>query len=64
MRNTVFRKLMANEFGQVRAEMVARDHVMSALGGRTADQALEDGVPPKEVWLAVCDAFEVPEHRR
>ncbi|MBW4721621.1 DUF3046 domain-containing protein [Saccharothrix obliqua] len=64
MRNTVFRKLMSNEFGQVRAEMVARDHVMSALDGRTADEALEAGVPPKEVWLAVCDAFDVPEHRR
>jgi Protein of unknown function (DUF3046) len=64
MRNTMFRKLMANEFGQVRAEMVARDHVMSALGGRTADQALEAGVPAKEVWSAVCDAFDVPEHRR
>lgn len=64
MRNTVFRKLMADEFGQVRAEMVARDHVMSALGGRTADQALEAGVPAKEIWRAVCDAFDVPEHRR
>ncbi|MGM1064102.1 DUF3046 domain-containing protein [Saccharothrix sp. Mg75] len=64
MRNTVFRKLMANEFGQVRAEMVARDHVMSALGGRTADEALEAGYPAKEVWLAVCDAFDVPEQRR
>ncbi|MEU5692683.1 DUF3046 domain-containing protein [Actinosynnema sp. NPDC020468] len=64
MRNTVFRKLMANEFGRIRSEMVARDHVMSALGGRTADQALDDGFPAKEVWTAVCDAFEVPEHRR
>ncbi|MEV0681522.1 DUF3046 domain-containing protein [Actinosynnema sp. NPDC050436] len=64
MRNTVFRKLMSGEFGQVRAEMVARDHVMSALGGRTADEALEAGLPPKEIWLAVCDAFDVPEHRR
>ncbi|MDU0288696.1 DUF3046 domain-containing protein [Saccharothrix longispora] len=64
MRNTVFRKLMADEFGRVRAEMVAREHVMSALGGRTADEALEAGLPPKEVWLAVCDAFDVPEQRR
>ncbi|MEJ2856155.1 MULTISPECIES: DUF3046 domain-containing protein [unclassified Saccharothrix] len=64
MRTTVFRKLMANEFGEVRAEMVARDHVLSALGGRTPDQALEAGLPAKEIWLAVCDAFDVPEHRR
>ncbi|CCH28999.1 DUF3046 domain-containing protein [Actinosynnema sp. NPDC047251] len=64
MRNTVFRKLMSDEFGQVRAEMVARDHVLSALGGRTPDQALEAGLPPKAIWLAVCEAFDVPEHRR
>ncbi|MFC6090441.1 DUF3046 domain-containing protein [Saccharothrix sp. BKS2] len=64
MRNTVFRKLMANEFGQVRGEMIARDHVMSGLGGRTADEALEAGFPAKEVWLAVCDAFDVPAQRR
>ncbi|MFE2754713.1 DUF3046 domain-containing protein [Actinosynnema sp. NPDC059335] len=64
MRITMFRKRMAEEFGQVRAEMVARDHVLSALGGRTPDQALEAGLPTKEIWLAVCDAFDVPEQRR
>lgn len=64
MRITVFRKLMADEFGQVRGEMVARDHVMSALGGRTPDQALESGYSPKEIWAAVCEAFDVPEQRR
>ncbi|MER5266057.1 DUF3046 domain-containing protein [Actinosynnema sp. NPDC002837] len=64
MRITMFRKLMAREFGQVRAEMVARDHVLSALGGRTPDQALEAGLEAKEIWLAVCDAFDVPEQRR
>ncbi|WP_112263508.1 DUF3046 domain-containing protein [Lentzea terrae] len=64
MRITMFRKLMAGEFGQVRAEMIAHDHVLSSLGGRTADQALEAGISAKEVWVAVCNAFEVPENRR
>ncbi|WNV83590.1 DUF3046 domain-containing protein [Umezawaea sp. Da 62-37] len=64
MRITVFRKLMTGEFGPVGGEMVAQDHVLSALGGRTPDQAIEAGVPPKEIWLAVCDAFDVPEQRR
>ncbi len=64
MRITVFRKLMAQEFGDVRSDMLARDHVFSSLGGRTVDQALEAGVEPKEIWLAVCDAFEVPPERR
>ena len=64
MRITVFRNLMAREFGEVRADMLARDHVFSSLGGRTVDQALEAGQAPKEIWRAVCDAFEVPLDRR
>lgn len=64
MRITVFRKMMADEFGEVRADMLARDHVFSALGSRTVDQALEAGLPTKEIWRAVCDTFEVPPERR
>lgn len=64
MRLTHFRQQMAEEFGRVRAEMIARDHVFSAFGGRTADQALHAGHDPKEVWLAVCEAFDVPPERR
>ncbi|MGB3442797.1 MAG: DUF3046 domain-containing protein [Actinophytocola sp.] len=64
MRITVFRKHMAQEFGDVRADMLARDHVFSSLGGRTVDQALEAGLEPKEIWRAVCEAFEVPFERR
>lgn len=64
MRITVFRKLMTEEFGEVRADMLARDHVFSALGGRTVDQALDAGLEPKEIWRTVCDAFEVPQERR
>jgi hypothetical protein len=64
MRITVFRNLMSQEFGEVRADMLARDHVFSSLGGRTVDQALEAGLQPKEIWRAVCDAFEVPPDRR
>ena len=64
MRITVFRKLMTQEFGEVRAEMLARDHMFSALGNRTVDQALEAGLPAKEIWRAVCEAFEVPPDRR
>lgn len=44
--------------------MLAHDHVLSSLGGRTVDEALEAGVHPKEVWQAICDAFEVPFERR
>jgi hypothetical protein len=64
MRITAFRKMMAEEFGEIRADMLARDHVFSALNNRTVDQALEAGVPTKEIWRVVCDVFEVPPDRR
>ncbi|MEU6264069.1 DUF3046 domain-containing protein [Saccharopolyspora shandongensis] len=64
MRHTAFRQRMADEFGRVRSEMLAQDHVFSTLGGRTVDQALEAGLSTKEVWQAVCEAFEVPAERR
>ncbi|WP_028849003.1 DUF3046 domain-containing protein [Thermocrispum municipale] len=64
MRITVFRRLMADEFGAVRAATLAADHVLSALGGRTADQALADGVEAKRVWVAICEEFDIPPERR
>ena len=64
MRITAFRKMMADEFGEIRADMLARDHVFSALHNRTVDQALEAGMSTKEIWRVVCDAFEVPPERR
>ncbi|MBO0841371.1 MAG: DUF3046 domain-containing protein [Sciscionella sp.] len=64
MRVTTFRRLLAEEFGGVRSEMMARDHVFAELGGRTVEQALAVGVEPKEIWRAVCDAFDVPKERR
>ena len=64
MRLTHFRQLMDDEFGAVRAGSIARDHVFSALGGRTVDQALEDGAEPRDVWRSVCAEFDVPPARR
>lgn len=51
-------------FGPTRAPSVARDHVFSALGERSVDDALNSGIDPKHVWFAVCDTFEVPESLR
>lgn len=55
---------MAEEFGAARSETLAKDHVLSGLGGRTVDEALEAGVPAKEIWQQVCAEFEVPVERR
>ena len=64
MRTTVFRTLMSQEFGDVRAGSIARDHVFADLDGHTVDEALAAGLPPQRIWLAVCEAFDVPPDRR
>jgi hypothetical protein len=55
---------MESQFGTMRAQTVARDHVFSALGGRTALDAIEAGLPVRRVWLAVCEEYEVPVRER
>jgi DUF3046 family protein len=64
VRLTYFRELMEGEFGAARAAAVSHDHVFADLGGRTVEQALEAGIDPREVWKAVCDAYDVPRAHR
>jgi hypothetical protein len=64
MRITDFQRMMAGEFGSTRASTLARDHVFSGLDGRTVEQAIEVGIPVKEIWQVVCAAFDVPPERR
>lgn len=55
---------MREQFGDVYAESLAKDYVLSNLGGRTVNQALADGEDAKVVWRAVCDTFNVPDALR
>ena len=55
---------MRAQFGDVYAASVAKDYALAGLGGRTVDQALAEGIDPKAVWQAVCEAFEIPEKSR
>jgi hypothetical protein len=64
VRLTYFRELMEGEFGPARAASLARDHVFAELDGLTVEEALEKGHSPREVWLAVCRAYDVPPARR
>lgn len=64
MRLSRFWTLMKDEFGEGYAASVAADHVLGSLGNRTANTALEDGIPPRDVWFALCDDMGVPESRR
>ena len=48
---------MTEEFGAPRAAAVSRDHVL-------LDGLLVEGIDPRRVWRAVCDAYDVPPARR
>ena len=64
VRLTVFWDRMREQFGEVYAESVAKDYVLSKLGGRTVNKALADGEDANVVWRAVCESFNVPESLR
>ncbi len=55
---------MDAEFGEAYARVWAREHVIGELGGRTVDQALAAGEPPKRVWRAVVATLRLPESER
>jgi hypothetical protein len=64
MRLTHFWELMNAEFGPTYAAHLASSHVLSVLGGRTVQGALDAGEHPRLVWLALCDDMDVPMERR
>lgn len=63
MRRSEFLRAVDAEF-QGRAGVVVSDLVLTALAGRTAAQALNDGVQPREIWIALCIEMDVPHSRR
>lgn len=64
MRLQEFWSRLDRQFGSMRAQTVARDHVFAVLGGRSAVDAIEAGLPVRRVWLAVCDEYDVPTKDR
>lgn len=64
MRHTEFWDRMELALGVAYAPVWARTQVLADLGGRTTQEALDAGVPPKQVWRAVCEALSLPESQR
>ncbi|WP_153393410.1 DUF3046 domain-containing protein [Ornithinicoccus halotolerans] len=64
MRLSEFAALLEQEFGRAYGRRLAASHAIHALGDRTADQAVEDGLPVRRVWEALCDDLDVPPERR
>jgi hypothetical protein len=64
MRHTEFWARLERALGQAYARSWASQHVMADLGGRTAQEALDAGMSPKEVWAAVWHALDLPGTER
>ena len=64
MRHSRFWALAEDEFGAAYAHSLAGSTHIAALGGRTAVDALDAGIPPRDVWVALCEVMDVPEERR
>ncbi|MGV9824719.1 MULTISPECIES: DUF3046 domain-containing protein [unclassified Gordonia (in: high G+C Gram-positive bacteria)] len=63
MRLTEFTELMTSHFGVASADAILADHVLIDLGGRTGARAIDDGVDPRDVWIAICRDFDVPREQ-
>lgn len=64
MRHTEFWERMDHALGPGYSRSWADLTVMSELGGRTANEALAAGIPPKQVWAAVWSTLELPASER
>jgi hypothetical protein len=57
MRLSDFWQRLNATFGPAYAPSVASDQILAELGGRTVNQALEDGVPVATVWRAIVATY-------
>lgn len=64
MRHTEFWDRMHQHLGPAYAHVWSEQFVIGVLGGRTAREALDAGVPPKQVWLAVWEVLDLPASER
>jgi Protein of unknown function (DUF3046) len=55
---------METHLGPAYARSWAKDQVLSQLGGRSVQQALDEGVDTKTVWRAVVAALDLPARER
>ncbi len=64
MRHTEFWARLEEALGPGYYRAWAEQFVMAELGRRTASEALDAGVAPKEVWRAVHRALDLPPGQR
>lgn len=59
MRLSEFRAASAEAFGEYYAPSLCKQLALTRLESLTANEALERGVPPRDVWHALCDQMDV-----
>jgi hypothetical protein len=64
MKHTEFWSRMDEALGPAYARSWASMFVLTELDGRTVDEALAAGVPPKQVWRAVWAVLGLPARER
>ncbi|WP_028708310.1 DUF3046 domain-containing protein [Propionicicella superfundia] len=64
MQETEFWRRMDAHLGAAYARTWAQSIVLADLRGRTAREALDAGVPCKDVWRAVWRMLELPARER
>ncbi len=64
MRHTEFWERMDEVLGRDYARAWAEQQAIAALDGRTVQQALAAGEPPKQVWRAVWAVLDLPASQR
>ncbi|WDH80002.1 DUF3046 domain-containing protein [Microbacterium esteraromaticum] len=62
MRRSEFLRAVDEEFG-ARSNAMTHDLFLGDVG-MTAHDALEAGIPPRQIWLALCAEADVPPERR
>ena len=63
MRLSEFWAAVSEEFGAAYGRILTHDLVLTEVGGLTANQAIRAGRAPRDIWIALCRASDVPEER-
>ena len=61
MRLSKFHQLMNDEFGAGFAAVLLNDLILSEFSDKNALAAIKAGEDPRKVWLAICQASDVPK---
>lgn len=59
-----FWQLVDEVLGSAHGRVLVHELVLQRLGDRTAEQALDAGTDPRDVWHALCDELDIPDAQR